>query len=206
MSTPRVARRTVRTTTRSVVGFLALVLTAACAAPSAPDTSITSIEGGGGTLTSFEPKDRKPAGVVAGTLLDGEEFSSTDLAGDVIVYNVWGSWCAPCRKEAPALARAANENMERGVSFVGLNLRDSEDGARAFERKFEMPYASIRSADSPFALLELSEDLRTSSVPTTVLVDREGRIAERIIGEITYATLSGLIDDLVAEAESASPS
>lgn len=153
--------------------------------------------GGDGTLTIIPAEERQAAPQVVGELLDGTPFDSDDLAGQVIVYNVWGSWCAPCRNEAPALANAAADTADV-ATFVGLNTRDPDPAqAEAFVRAFDVPYANVYDPDGAL-LLTFSRDLPPSAIPSTLVVDAEGRVAARILGETTQATLVGVISDVAA--------
>ena len=115
------------------------------------------------------------------------------------MYNIWGSWCAPCRNEAPALRKAWSEHRQEGVQFIGINVRDNDVAARAFERRYKITYPSIRTDDSGAALLAFGSTLPPSAVPSTMVIDREGRIAARVIGETTYGTLTALVGETVDE-------
>ncbi len=148
-------------------------------------------------LDHYPPGKRLPAPKLAGTTLDDKPFVLTDLTGDVVVINVWGSWCAPCRAETPDLVRLATEDADRGVSFVGINTRDNLDGAKAFVRSFKVTYPSVRDNHGE-VLLSFRETIPTTVVPTTVVIDRDGNLAARIIGPVTYTTLKGLLDDELA--------
>ena len=119
----------------------------------------------------------------------------SDLAGTIVVINVWGSWCAPCRAETPDLVRVAKENANRGVRFVGINTRDNPAAAKAFVRSFKVLYPSVEDAEGQL-LLNFRDTIPTSVVPTTVAIDRQGQIAARIIGPVTYNTLKGLLNEL----------
>lgn len=153
--------------------------------------------GGDGSLTLVPPADRRPAPRITGTLLDGTSFDSDALAGQVIVYNVWGSWCNPCRNEAPALAAASRATADRAV-FVGINTRDPDPAqARAFVRAFDVPYVNVHDPDGR-ELLKFGTQLPASAIPSTLVVDPDGRVAARILGETTQATLEGLVDDVAA--------
>lgn len=178
---------------------VALAVTAALLAGcgSAP-TSSEGFVAGDGTLTVLPPAERKPAPVVSGTTLEGEPWiSATDSMRRVTVYNVWGSWCAPCRAEAPALVAASKRTADK-ARFVGINTRDLDPAApKAFVRAFEVPYVNLYDPDGAL-LLEFSGQLPPSAIPSTLLVDPDGRIAARIIGETTEATLVGVIEDLAA--------
>lgn len=145
-------------------------------------------------LTLFEPGERVRIEPIAGTTLAGDELSVATLAGHVVVLNIWGSWCAPCRDEAPALVAVANRTFDRGVRFVGVDTRDSDDAARAFVRQFDVPYPSIVDERGE-TLLPLSGVVPLAAVPSTVLIDEEGRVAATVIGKIDRSTLSGLIRD-----------
>lgn len=153
----------------------------------------------GGIIEEFSPGERATVGPISGRTIDGGQFDSADLAGKVIVYNVWGSWCGPCRKEAPDLQRLSVALRPKGVRFVGLDVKDNDANALAFEREFGITYPSISTSDSGRALLALGQAVPLGAVPTTVVVDRQGRAAARIVGVSTYYTLKTLIDDIVAE-------
>lgn len=175
------------------------LLVAGCASSTAT-TNGDAGAAGEGLVQEIPPGQRQQAPRIQGRLLDGGHFDSATLAGKVVVYNVWGSWCGPCRKEAPALRRVAKETFAKDVRFVGLDVRDNDVAARAFERRFHIPYPSVRSSDSAPALLRFGSSLPRSAVPSTLVVDRKGRIAARAIGASTYSTLSGLVSDVLAES------
>ncbi|MDQ3700313.1 MAG: TlpA family protein disulfide reductase [Chloroflexota bacterium] len=154
---------------------------------------------GDGVIEQIPVADRTELPSITGRLLDGGRYDSRAHRGEVVVYNVWGSWCVPCREEAPVLRRVSQETRDRGVRFVGINVRDNDASARAFERRYDIPYPSIVTADSAGALLAFGSKLPPNAVPSTMIVDREGRIAARIIGKTTYGTLTSLIEDTLAE-------
>ena len=150
---------------------------------------------GGRSVTLIQPADRKPAGVVSGTTLDGKDISTSDYAGKVVVVNVWGSWCAPCRKEAPDLS-AASKKSSKVAQFIGINIRDMDPApANAFARAFDVSYPSIYDPDGK-QLLKLAADLPPTGIPTTLIIDRKGRSAVRIIGVISEGTLTDMISDV----------
>jgi thiol-disulfide isomerase/thioredoxin len=151
-------------------------------------------------VQQYEPEDRRPLKPFTATLLDGMQFDSDDLRGQPAVVNVWGSWCGPCRDEAPALARVARD-FEGRVRFLGLNVRDSPDAARAFERAYEVPYPSVHPDDSARAILAFDGALTATAVPTTVVLDSEGRIAARVVGQVDASTLHGLVTDVLGQPD-----
>ncbi len=151
---------------------------------------------GKGIITSLAVADRKRPGSVAGTTLDGKQTALSDYRGKIVVVNVWGSWCPPCRAEAPMLAKAARDLASKGVVFLGINSRNPERaGPRAFERRYDVPYDSIYDPDGQ-TLLAFHGTLAPNSIPSTVIIDRQGRVAASVIGEITRGTLDGLVHDV----------
>ncbi len=151
-----------------------------------------------GVVQQYPVGDRESVDDFVAQTLDERDFDSADLRGQVAVFNVWGSWCVPCRTEAPDLVRAAEKYAE-DVQFVGINLRDSPDAARAFERRYAVRYPSVRSEDSSTAMLAFGSYLSAAAVPTTVIVDTEGRVAARILGPTTYSTLDAVLAEVLDE-------
>jgi thiol-disulfide isomerase/thioredoxin len=151
---------------------------------------------GKGIITSLAVADRRRPGPVSGTTLDGTPVSLGDFAGKVVVLNVWGSWCAPCRAEAPMLAAAARDLRSRGVVFLGIDSRDpSRAAARAFLRRFDVPYPSLYDQRGS-TLLSFRGTLTPNSVPSTVVIDTRGRVAASVLGQVTRTTLYDLVDDV----------
>jgi thiol-disulfide isomerase/thioredoxin len=152
--------------------------------------------GGKGAVTTLPADQRKPPGPVSGQTIDGKPLSLKDFAGKVVVVNVWGSWCAPCRAEAPMLASAARQLTPKGVAFLGLDSRDpSKAAARAFARRFRVPYPSIYDQEGR-SLLAFRGTLSPNSVPSTVIIDKQGRVAASVLGEIDRTTLRDLVDQV----------
>jgi thiol-disulfide isomerase/thioredoxin len=151
---------------------------------------------GSGTVTVLAEAERAAAPPVAGQTLDGERVALADFAGQVVVVNVWGSWCVPCRTEAPRLAAAADRLAGEGVRFLGVNIRDSVAQARAFVRRYGLAYPSIFDPDGS-TLLGFRDTLPPNAIPSTLVVDRSGRVAARVLGEVDETTLVGLARDVV---------
>ncbi|MGC4939926.1 TlpA family protein disulfide reductase [Kribbella sp. DT2] len=150
-------------------------------------------------LKTYPIADRPSAPRLSGTTLDGDQLTLSALTGHVVVINVWGSWCTPCRAEAPDLARVARETADRGVHFVGIDTRDNPASARAFARTFKVGYPSLVDSDGQL-MLGFSGLIPMRAVPSTVVVDPTGHIASLVVGKVTYATLNGMVDDLLAAA------
>jgi thiol-disulfide isomerase/thioredoxin len=150
---------------------------------------------GKGIITSVKAADRKQPGAVSGRTLDGEQVSLADFRGKVVVVNVWGSWCGPCRAEAPMLAQASRDLAGKGVVFLGIDSRDpSKDAAKAFVRRFDIPYASLYDQQGA-TLLAFHGTLTPNSVPSTVVVDPRGRVAGSVLGNLSRTTLDDLVED-----------
>jgi thiol-disulfide isomerase/thioredoxin len=153
---------------------------------------------GKGIITRLAVADRKEPGEVAGETLDGEPISLDDYKGKTVVVNVWGSWCAPCRAEAPDLVAASEELADHGVEFLGINSRDLDRAAaKAFQRRFEVPYPSIYDQQGK-TLLAFRGTLSPNAIPSTVVIDEQGRVAASVIGEVSKSTLVGLVEDVMA--------
>lgn len=150
--------------------------------------------------TGFEPAERVAMPAVSGVTIEGQPIDLADLRGRVMVLNVWGSWCVPCREEAPDLARVSQETRDQGVRFVGIDVRDNPAAARAFARSFRIPYPSIDD-QSGRILAAFAGVVPVSAVPSTIFVDRQGRIAARVVGGVDAKTLRQVIADLVEPRE-----
>ena len=151
------------------------------------------------SIIEIPPGERVAVDDFEARLLDGSEVSSSRLDGVITVVNVWGSWCGPCRVEAPVLREVSQQYDDRGVEFMGLNVRDNDAAALAFEKKFRISYDSVTTSDSPRVSLAFGGLLTTAAVPMTVVIDRERRVAARVIGAVTAGTLRALLDRVLAE-------
>lgn len=155
----------------------------------------TSFVAGDGTVTIVPAKDRRQPVNLSGKTLDGSLIDIASFRGHPVVVNVWGSWCGPCRKEAPALQAAYTQLKGSGVEFLGIDTRDDDPAqAKAFEEAFGITYPSI--VDSGGAvLLNLRGVVAPSAVPTTLVFDEQGRVAARVSGPVDTKTLVGLVHD-----------
>lgn len=153
---------------------------------------------GDGSVTTWPAGDRTGPLELTGTTYDGEAVDLAQWRGDVVVLNTWYAACPPCRAEAPDLAAIATDYADDGVRLLGINSRDDAGNALAFERTFEVPYPSVHDVGGG-ALAALQGVVPVQAVPTTVVIDREGNVAARILGLADPSTLRTLIDDTLAE-------
>jgi thiol-disulfide isomerase/thioredoxin len=147
-------------------------------------------------LTRIAPEQRKLVPEISGPALGAESMlSSRDYPGKVVVINVWGSWCAPCRSEAPEL-QAASEQTKDAAQFVGITSKDYDPApALAFTRAFSITYPSIFDPTGR-VLLDFASVLPPSAIPSTMIIDSDGRLAARVLGPISTTTLVDMITDV----------
>lgn len=157
-----------------------------------PVSSGQSFVGASYDSTFYAVGHRPDAPAVAGTTITGKHLSLSAYRGEVVVLNFWGSWCSPCRAEAPGLGTLARQLQGKGVQFVGVDIRDQPDSALAFDQQFGVSYPSLSDPNDQIAL-EFHSTVPPSAIPTTVIIDRQGRIAARVVGEASYAQLKSLI-------------
>lgn len=181
----------------------AALLLAGCAAP---DTLATQAKAGDnknyiagdGSVSEYAPDTRTAAVAMTGVLYDGTTVDSAQWQGNVTVLNVWYAACAPCRKEAPDLEALHQEFKNDGVRFYGINVRDTAATAAAFERTFGTTYPSFNDSDGGI-LLALADHVPPRAVPTTLVLDRQGKVAARVLGLAEKSTLKALISSALKE-------
>jgi len=184
---------------RNLALCLTVVLAATgCSSPFSASQTSGGFVSGDGSITVLEPREREHLPEISGTSLEGEELSTAQFDGQVLVLNVWGSWCDPCIEEAPALDEVATQLADDGVQFVGINIRDQLTSAQLFQDQHGVSYPSIFDPDSS-TLLQVPSALYPVATPTTYVVDPQGRVAVRILDKTTASTLAGLIEDVLAE-------
>ncbi|WNB85931.1 TlpA disulfide reductase family protein [Cellulomonas sp. ATA003] len=151
-----------------------------------------------GSTQTWAPDERGEPVEVSGTDFTGAPVDVADWRGDVVVLNTWYAACPPCRAEAPDLVALATEYADDGVHLLGINGTDDAGAAQAFERTFDVPYPSLADTDNG-AVAALQGYVSINAVPTTVVLDREGRVAARVLGLADGSTLRAMVDDLLAE-------
>ena len=179
----------------------ACAMLAGCAGTSGADASGASDYKFGRLATGdnglFPIAARRPAPTVAGHTLQGTALTTASMKGQVLVLNFWANWCAACRAEAPFLNEVATQTSAGGVAFIGVNVKDQLDEARAFERINKTPYPSL--SDQPGAVLLQFRRIVPQSPPTTLLVDRKGRLAGIFNGGVTAGELRDAVQTVSLE-------
>ncbi|MDP9326251.1 MAG: TlpA family protein disulfide reductase [Candidatus Dormibacteraeota bacterium] len=150
-----------------------------------------------GTVEQIAAAHRKAVLTVSGTTLTGQALSTASWRGKVVVLNYWGSWCPPCVKETPALREAWHQLRPKGVQFLGLDSQESAATGLAFMNANHLDYPSLAWDGGTF-LLQLKG--KAPAPPVTLVLDRQGRLAARVLSEVTTTTLVGLVEDVLAEA------
>ncbi|NUR85870.1 MAG: TlpA family protein disulfide reductase [Nonomuraea sp.] len=182
-----------RATSLSLV--LLAVLAAGCAgtSTSGQQAGDTRFVAGDGTMQVFPAGERKQAPAVAGTTLDGGSASLAAHKGKVVVLNFWASWCGPCRGEAPTLKDVAAKTKSSGVEFLGIDFKDRQADALAFERTEKTGYPSIFDQPGKVAL-SFQGTVPPAAIPSTLIIDRQGRIAARALGAVRYSDLMSTLE------------
>ncbi|MGW2091828.1 TlpA family protein disulfide reductase [Promicromonospora sukumoe] len=194
--------KTVKAVQWVVVVGIVLGLVVSLAACSPEDSGAGDVVGqgyvsGDGSVQTYDVGDRKGPVAITGTDFEGNDVDTAGWAGEVVVVNTWYASCAPCRAEAPDLVGLAES--KDGVQFLGINTEDDAGSAQAFERNFEVPYPSIEDRSGK-VIAGLSGVVPLQAVPSTVVLDQEGNVAARVIGQVEGSTLEALIDEVLAEA------
>jgi thiol-disulfide isomerase/thioredoxin len=157
-----------------------------------PASSGQSFVGSSYSSTVFRAGARPAAPDISGTTLTGQHLSLSADRGSVVVINFWGSWCSPCRAEAPDLTALATNYSAHGVRFLGVDIRDDPVSADAFVKTFRIPYPSLNDPSDELALA-FRGTVPPAAIPSTLVIDRSGRIAARILGSVSYDSLRALI-------------
>lgn len=202
MNTQLRPRRAARAATLALVAAVAL---AGCTAtdPLAEQYREGTGQGyisGDGAYTLFAPEERAAPIEFEGEIETGETVSSDDYRGDVLVVNFWYAGCPPCRLEAPDLEALAQQFADEGVSFLGVNIRDQAPTALSFAEEFGVTYPSVIDTNDGRVQLAFAGQVAPNAVPTTLVLDREGRVAARIAGLVSEpSVLRSMIADTLAE-------
>lgn len=204
VSRPTRAGRAARAAAGLLAGALALT---ACSSENDELAQRASNDGtnyvaGDGSVQEFDQSDRGEPVAFESELFDGTAVDASQWRDEVTVVNFWYAACAPCRVEAPDLSAMHEEFADDEVQFYGVNTRDTEATAQAFERTFDIGYPSMEDRGGE-VMLAMTDYVPPSAVPTTLVLDREGRVSARILGIAEPGTLRALIDTALEESDSA---
>ncbi|MCO5295148.1 MAG: TlpA family protein disulfide reductase [Homoserinimonas sp.] len=155
---------------------------------------------GDGAVLEIAPAQRTKPISFTGTTDSGAVVSRSDFDGKVLVVNFWAGYCAPCRVEAPELEALSQKWADDGVAFLGVNTNDGPETAKAFARTYGVTYPSVIDVDNGAVQLAFAGTVAPSALPTTIVLDRQGRIAARILGQIqAKSILDSIIESLANE-------
>ncbi|WP_405949851.1 TlpA family protein disulfide reductase [Streptomyces prunicolor] len=182
------------------VAVAALVLSACSSGGTSGGSGNTNFITGSDGIATVKKGDRQAAPDLSGKTIDGKTLNTADYKGKVLVVNVWGSWCSPCRAEADNLVQVAKATADKDVQFVGLNTRDtSTDPAVAFEKKYQVPYPSLYDPTGRLMLRFKKGTLNPQAIPSTIVIDRDGKIAARALQALSEEKLREMLDPVIAE-------
>ena len=161
----------------------------------------TGFVSGDGRVQQVPADERGESVEFTGTAIDGSTLAADDFAGDVLVLNFWYAGCGPCRIEAPVLQETYTETKDAGVHFLGVNIYDGPEQATSFEESYGITYPSLLARGDAALKLAFADYTSLSAVPTTLVLDRQGRVAARFIGAVRDDTsLPTIVKDVLAES------
>ncbi len=186
------------------VALVAVITLSGCATDTLAEQSRSGSDkhyiSGDGRITEIAAAQREKPVTFTGTLENGSTVTSSDYVGKVLVVNFWYAACAPCRAEAPDLEKNYLEFEAQGVGFLGVNVRDQVETAVAFAQTYKITYPSTIDAATGTMQLAFSGRVAPNAVPTTLVIDKQGRVAARVLGQLPDASvLKALITSALAE-------
>ncbi|MDI9931654.1 TlpA disulfide reductase family protein [Rhodococcus sp. IEGM 1354] len=191
---------------RLLLAVAAVALVAGCSTGTdavAQGGTFQFVSPGGKTDIFYDPpSDRGALGELSGPdlMTEGKTTSLSDYDGDVVVLNVWGQWCGPCRGEADDLEKVYEATKASGVEFLGINVRDeSQTAAQDFVVSNNVTYSSIY--DPPMRTLTALGGVPTSVIPTTIVLDRQHRVAAVFLRELLADDLQPVVERIAAEEQ-----
>ncbi|WP_432189340.1 TlpA family protein disulfide reductase [Streptomyces sp. Tue6028] len=193
--------------TRSRVALLAagaavaaLVLSACTSGGTSGGAGNTNFVAGKNGVDTAAKGHRTAIPDLSGKTVDGKQLDVRDFKGKVVVLNVWGSWCGPCRAEAANFERVYQDTKDQGVQFVGINTRDSSTApALAFEKEHGVSYPSLYDPTGKLMLRFKKGTLNPQLIPSTLVIDREGKVAARTLQALSEDNLRKMLDPVLAE-------
>ena len=178
----------------------ALALSACGSGGTSGGSGNTNFVAGEDGIATVAKGDRTTAPDLSGETVDGKQLDVADYKGKVVVLNVWGSWCPPCRAEAPNFVKVAKDTADQGVQFVGINTRDpSTAPAKAFEDEQGITYPSLYDPAGKLMLRFKKGTLNPQTIPSTLIIDRDGKIAARTLQALSEQKLREMLAPVLAE-------
>lgn len=151
-----------------------------------------------GSAVVLEVSQRKPATNLQATSVDGEiDWQLSSETGNILLINTWGPWCAPCRKELPILQNVQNEFADDGIKVIGMATRTNKAAVDLFITQQEISFLQLADYDS--SVMVQLDGVPSTTVPSTIFIDRAGRIAGWALGEVDGALLRSIVRSLIAE-------
>ncbi|MDH6698584.1 TlpA disulfide reductase family protein [Streptomyces sp. DSM 41014] len=186
----------------AVAAAAALTLTACGSGGTSGGSGDTNFVTGADGVATAKKGERADAPDLSGETVDGRQLDVDDYRGKVVVINVWGSWCPPCRAEAKNFETVYQDVKDTGagVQFVGINTRDTSTGpARAFEKEYGVSYPSLYDPTGKLMLRFKKGTLNPQAIPSTLIIDRQGRIAARTLQALSEEKLRAMLAPVLAE-------
>lgn len=201
----RAEQRSNRTRSRAALlttgaAVAALVLSACGSGGTSGGSGGSNFVAGKDGISTVAKGSRAEAPDLSGPTVDGKQLDVKDYKGKIVVVNVWGSWCPPCRAEAPNFVKVAKDTAAKGVQFVGINTRDANISlAQAFEKQQGVTYPSLYDPTSKLLLRFKKGTLNLQTIPSTIVIDRDGKIAARTLQALSEDKLREMLDPVLAE-------
>ncbi len=178
----------------------ALLLTACGSGGTSGGSGDTNFITGTDGIATVAKGERAAAPDLSGPTIDGKQLDVADYKGKVVVINVWGSWCGPCRLEAKNFVAVSADLKDQGVQFVGINTRDTSTGpAVAFEKQYGVTYPSLYDPTGKLMLRFKKGTLNPQAIPSTLVIDRDGKIAARTLQALSEDNLRKMLKPVLAE-------
>ncbi|AOR32786.1 redoxin domain-containing protein [Streptomyces fodineus] len=184
----------------AVAAVAALTLSACGKGGTSGGGGNTNFVTGNNGIATVPAGERAAAPDLSGKTIDGKTLDVADYKGKVVVINVWGSWCGPCREEAQYFAKVSKQYEGQGVQFVGINTRDtSTTPAIAFEKEHGIGYPSLYDPTGKLMLRFQRGTLNPQLIPSTLIIDRQGKVAARALEALDDTALLKMLKPVVAE-------
>ncbi|MGY1500137.1 TlpA family protein disulfide reductase [Streptomyces sp. QTS52] len=184
----------------AAVAASALALTACTSGGTSGGSGDTNFVTGDGGIATVAQAKRIAAPDLSGPTIDGKQLDVADYKGKIVVINIWGSWCGPCRLEAKNFVAVSADLKDQGVQFVGINTRDTETRpAVAFEKQYGVTYPSLYDPTGKLMLRFKKGTLNPKAIPSTIVLDREGKIAARALLALSEDNLREMLKPVLAE-------